>query len=100
MLAILQSWSMAWWATALIAFFAMILTEITWVFCVRWTAHTKPLRAACGASVMVLVAWLGLMVLLGDPWVAIPAEMVGAFVGTIIAIKLDSGVLTITRGGK
>jgi hypothetical protein len=78
------------WATAAVAFGAVMVSEIAWVLCVRWAAHTKMLKAAFGASAMVLVGWLGLIVLLGNPLVAIPFEMLGAFVGTCIAIKLDS----------
>jgi hypothetical protein len=78
------------WATACIAFTAVTISEIAWVLCVRWTAHTKVLKAAAGASAMVLIGWFGLIVLLGNPLVAIPFEMMGAFVGTIIAIRLDS----------
>jgi hypothetical protein len=40
---------------------------------------------------MVLVGWFGLVVLLGNPLVAIPFEMAGAFAGTYIAIKIDKG---------
>jgi hypothetical protein len=79
------------WATAFVAFFAVMVSEIAWVLCVRWTAHTKVLKAAAGASGMVLVGWFGLIVLLGNPLVAIPFEMAGAFLGTIIAIRLDRG---------
>jgi hypothetical protein len=79
------------WATAIIAFFAVMFSEIAWVLCVRWTAHTKVLKAALGAAGMVLVSWAGLIVLLGNPLVAIPFEMAGAFLGTIIAIRIDRG---------
>jgi hypothetical protein len=79
------------WATACIAFTSVMVSEISWVLCVRWTAHTKTLKAACGASFMVLIGWFGLVVLLGNPLVAIPFEMAGAFAGTYIAIKIDKG---------
>lgn len=77
------------WATAAIAFVTVMVSEIAWVLCVRWSAQSRTLQAASGAAVMVLIGWLGLIVLLGNPLVAIPAEMAGAFAGTIIAIKLD-----------
>jgi hypothetical protein len=83
--------ALPWWATAVVAFFAIMVSEIAWVLCVRWSAHSKTLRAAFGASAMVLIGWLGLIVLLGNPLVAIPFQMVGAFIGTVIAIRIDRG---------
>ena len=77
------------WATACVAFVSVMVSEIAWVLCVRWSAHTKMLKAATGASAMVLVSWCGLIVLLGNPLVAIPFEMAGAFVGTCIAMRID-----------
>jgi hypothetical protein len=78
------------WLTGIIAFTVVMISEIAWVLCVRWSAHSKVLKAAFGASAMVLVGWIGIIVLLGNPLVAIPCEMVGAFAGTIIAIKVDN----------
>jgi len=86
---LLNNVSLPAWATACIAFSSVMVSEIVWVLCVRWASHTKTFKAACGASAMVLVGWFGLIVLLGNPLVAIPFEMAGAFTGTYIAIEID-----------
>lgn len=78
--------------TAIVAFFAVMISEIAWVLCVRWTSSTQTLKAASMASGMVLIGWAGLIVLLGNPLVAIPFEMAGAFAGTVVAIHLDSWI--------
>jgi len=88
---LMNTLSLPWWATAMIAFCAVMVSEIAWVLCVRWSAHSKTLKAALGASAMVLIGWFGLIVLLGNPLIAIPFEMVGAFVGTVVAIRIDRG---------
>jgi len=77
------------WATACIAFTTVAVSEIVWVLCVRWSSSSQTLKAASMASLLVFIGWVGLIVLLGDPIIAIPAEMLGAFAGTCIAIRFD-----------
>jgi hypothetical protein len=41
------------------------------------------------SSILVVNGWIGLLVFIGNPWVAFVSEVLGAFFGTIVAIRLD-----------
>jgi hypothetical protein len=79
------------WLTAVIAFTSVAVTDVIWVLYIRWSAKGEGIKAGAISAALVVIGWSSLVVLLGSPWVAIPSEMLGAFVGTMVAIRLDRG---------
>lgn len=80
---------LAWYVTAAIGFFAVFFADIVWVLYIRWSSQGRAVRAGALSAVLVFNSWIGLLVVLGSPYVAIPSEVLGAFCGTVVAINLD-----------
>jgi hypothetical protein len=80
---------LGWLFTAVVGFFSIMVADIVWVLYIRWSSQGHPVKAGVTSSLLVFNGWVGLLVFLGNPYVAIPAEMSGAFVGTVIAIYVD-----------
>ena len=77
------------WVVIPVGFFSVFIADIVWVLYIRWCSQGRAFRAGVLSSLLVFNGWVGLLALLGNPTLAIPSEMAGAFVGTILAIRLD-----------
>jgi len=89
MLAQVLNLHLGWLFTSVVGFFSIMVADIVWVLYIRWSSQGRPVKAGITSALLVFNGWIGLLVFLGNPWVAIPAEMAGAFVGTVIAIYVD-----------
>ena len=79
------------WMTVLVGFLSVMVADIVWVLYIRWSTQGRMVRAGVVSALLVFNGWVGLLTLLGNPYFAIPAEMMGAFCGTCIAIRIDRG---------
>jgi hypothetical protein len=77
------------WLVIPVGFFSVLIADIVWVLYIRWCAQGRAVRAGILSSLLVFNGWMGILVLLGNPTYAIPAEMAGAFIGTTLAIRMD-----------
>lgn len=89
MLKTLLDYQLAWYYVALAGFLSVFIADVVWTFYIRWSAQGRPIRAGIVSAILVFNGWVGLLVFIGNPYVAIPAEMLGAFFGTVVAIKWD-----------
>ena len=89
MLKFLLDFQLRWYFVALVGFLTVFLADIVWVLYIRWSSQGRALRAGAVSSILVVNGWIGLLVFIGNPWVAFTSEMFGAFFGTIVAIRID-----------
>lgn len=73
---------------AILIFFATAASDVLWVFYIRRTSKGKAISAAAFSAMIVLLGGLVVLAYVDNRWYLIPAAL-GAFVGTIISIKLD-----------
>lgn len=89
MLKYLLDFQLSWYFVAVVGFFTVFIADVIWVLYIRWSTQGRQIRAGIVSAALVFNGWVGLLVFIGNPYVAIPAEMLGAFCGTVVAIKWD-----------
>ncbi len=73
---------------AILIFLATAASDVLWVFYIRRTSKGKAISAAAFSSMIVLLGGFVVLAYVDNRWYLIPAAF-GAFVGTILSIKLD-----------
>lgn len=76
--------------SALIAFFALFVTDICWAFYINAVKDSSPLKSASWAAFMLGIGAVGTISYVTNPWLLIPA-LAGAFCGTYLGVILNKG---------